>query len=369
LIVVISAIASPYIAPPVRAVKILVASFDPPAFPCARLRLLDPFALAPGVEVRQALEPRAEGPAFRMDLLAWADVIVTQRGFPQPSTRHLLEPILAAGKPVVYETDDCLPEVPDFLGKPHYREWGPELIAWVKRVDAVTVPTQALADYFAPHARRIHVLPNYLSSRTRPASLATARVPTAGNIDIGYAGNPGHRGDLALVAAPLGRVLERHPEVRVTFFGAAPDGFAPSARVRIVPPDFRYETFPARLAALGFDFALAPLVDNPFNRCVSNLKYLEYGALGIPGIFSRMPAYESVVEGRTGLLSAGDPESWELAIETLCADAALRERLATAAQRDVRAHWMLEPHAHLWPETYAALIAHARIEAASRKAP
>jgi hypothetical protein len=175
--------------------KVLIASFDPPAFPCARLRLLDPLELAPGVEVRHALETRNGAPAFRMDLLAWADVVVTQRGFPQPATRALLEPLLAAGKPVVYETDDCLPEVPDFLGKPHYREWGPDLIAWVKRVAAVTVPTAALAEYFAPHARHVHVLPNYLLSRTRPPGLAAPRVPDPTRIEIGYAGNPGHRTD------------------------------------------------------------------------------------------------------------------------------------------------------------------------------
>jgi glycosyltransferase involved in cell wall biosynthesis len=337
-------------------VKVLVASFDPPAFPCARLRLLDPLALVPGAQVRYALEARAEGPAFRMDLLPWADLIVTQRGFPQPSTRHLLEPIRAAGKPVVYETDDCLPEVPDFLGKPHYREWGPELLAWVERVDAVTVPTQALAEYFAPHARRIHVLPNYVTARTRPESLAQRPSKDRGYVEIGYAGNPGHRGDLALVASPLQRILERHRDVRVTFFGAVPDGFPASGRVRVVPADFRYDTFPARLAALGLDFALAPLVEHPFNRCVSHLKYLEYGSLAIPGIFSRTRAYEALRHEENALLCDPSPEAWEAAIERLCTDAALRERLAAAAHRDVREHGMLEPHAHLWRDTYTALL-------------
>lgn len=336
--------------------KVLVASFDPPAFPCARLRLLDPLALTPGVEVRQALEMRDQGPTFRMDLLAWADIVVTQRGFPQPGTRHLLQPILDAGKPVLYETDDCLPEVPEFLGKPHYREWGPDILAWAKSVHTVTVPTEALAEYFKPHARRIHVLPNYVCSRTRPESLAQRRPADPGRIEIGYAGNPGHRGDLALVAGPLARILERRPEARVTFFGAAPDGMAASDRVRIVPADFRYETFPARLAALGFDFALAPLVEHPFNECVSNLKYLEYGALGIPGIFSRTRAYTTVRDGETGLLADAAPESWERAIEALCADAALRARIGEAAHRDVRSRWMLEPHAHRWRDVYAHLI-------------
>lgn len=333
--------------------NVLIASFDSPLFPSARLRLLDPLSLAPDVSVRWGLEEGAGGARFRMDYAAWADVIVTQRGFPRPDTRPLLDALRAAGKPIVYETDDCLPEVPEFLGKPHYRQWGPALLEWVKRVDVVTVPTQPLADYFAPHARRIVILPNYLDARTRPPALAARQAARADRIEVGYAGNPGHRGDLALVAAPLRRLLERRPEVRITFFGALPDGFAASDRVRVVPADFRYEAFPRRLAELGFDFGLAPLVEHPFNRCVSNLKYLEYGALGIPGVFSRAPAYDSVRHGETGLLC--EDGAWDDALEAMCADAGLRERLGRAAQQDVRTHWMLEPHAARWPRLYESL--------------
>jgi glycosyltransferase involved in cell wall biosynthesis len=245
--------------------------------------------------------------------------------------------------------------VPDFLGKPHYRAWGPAILDWARRVDAVTVPTQALADYFAPHARRVAVLPNYVTARTRPAAIVSRRPPDPARIEVGYAGNPGHRGDLALVAGPLARLLARRPEVRITFFGAVPDGFPASERVRIVPADFRYDQFPRRLSELGFDFGLAPLVDHPFNHCVSNLKYLEYGALGIPAIFSRTRAYGTVRHGETGLLCEDAPEAWEAALEAMCGDAALRERLGRAAHDDVRAHWMLEPNAHRWPQLYETL--------------
>lgn len=334
---------------------LLIAAFDPPTAPCGRLRILDPFSAAGGHVVRYAMQQQGEDTVFRMDQLDWADVIVTQRGFPQPRTRHLLDAIAAAGKPVVYETDDCLPEVPDFLGKPHYREWGPDILGWAARVDAVTVPTAALAEYFAPHARRVHVLPNYVTARTRPPTLR----PVAGGpgrIEIGFAGNAGHRGDIAMVAPALQRVLERRPEVRLTFFGVAPQGFAPGERVRVIAPDWHYDEFPARLASLGLDIGIAPLIDIPFNRCVSHLKYLEYGALGIPGVFSRVRAFETVRDGETGLLCDASAEAWDAAIERLCADAALRRRIGDAARADVRAHWMLEPHAHLWAQAYHDIL-------------
>ena len=336
-------------------IRVLIASFDHPALPCARIRLLDPLACCRGVEVRWAVEAQPGGTAFRSDLLEWADLVVTQRGFPRPETRGLLDAIRASRKPVVYEIDDCLPEVPEFVGKPHYREWGPAMLEWAGRVDAVTVPTQPLADYFAPHARRVHVLPNYITGRTRPSSLVSA-AGAEGRIEIGYVGNPDHRRDLRLVADALLRALQRRPQVRVTFVGTSPEGFPPHERVSFVRPDYQYDSFPARLAAFGFDFALAPLLDSPFNRCRSHVKYLEYGVLGIPGIFSRCPAYESVRDGVTGVLCDDRPQAWDEAIELFCRDVGLRRRIGEAARLDVRERWMLEPRAHLWPETYSALV-------------
>ena len=49
--------------------------------------------------------------------------------------------------------------------------------------------------------------------------------------------------------------------------------------------------YPEKLASLGLDLALAPLEDNLFNRCKSNLKFLEYGACGYPVIASDIECY------------------------------------------------------------------------------
>jgi hypothetical protein len=47
---------------------------------------------------------------------------------------------------------------------------------------------------------------------------------------------------------------------------------------------------------ITWDFGIAPLVENSFNRGKSALKFLEYAALGIPGIFSNVGEYGDVVE-------------------------------------------------------------------------
>lgn len=40
--------------------------------------------------------------------------------------------------------------------------------------------------------------------------------------------------------------------------------------------------YPREIQLRQIDLLLAPLIDNEFNRCKSNIKFLEFGALGIP---------------------------------------------------------------------------------------
>ncbi|MEI2421731.1 hypothetical protein V6O07_15755, partial [Arthrospira platensis SPKY2] len=44
------------------------------------------------------------------------------------------------------------------------------------------------------------------------------------------------------------------------------------------------------------DIFIAPLEDNLFNRCKSGLKFLEYSALGVPGVYSHLEPYQDLVQ-------------------------------------------------------------------------
>jgi len=50
-------------------------------------------------------------------------------------------------------------------------------------------------------------------------------------------------------------------------------------------------SYPAKLASLNLDLALAPLEQHIFNDCKSNLRLLEYGACGYPVICTETEAY------------------------------------------------------------------------------
>ena len=75
-------------------------------------------------------------------------------------------------------------------------------------------------------------------------------------------------------------------------------------------------------------WGVAPLLDTPFNRSKSALKFLEYSSLGLASICSDVPVYrEAVRPGETGLLVPNDPASWRDALDRAIGDEALWNRL------------------------------------------
>ena len=83
-----------------------------------------------------------------------------------------------------------------------------------------------------------------------------------------------------------------------------------------------------------WDFALAPLCNEPLNHSKSALKFFEYAGLGLPGIFSRVGEYAQVIQDyETGLLiDPGASEAWEDAIVEMAWFTALRKKLTRGAE-------------------------------------
>ena len=51
-------------------------------------------------------------------------------------------------------------------------------------------------------------------------------------------------------------------------------------------------SFPSILKELHADFGVAPLLNNSFNRCKSNIKYLDYASADIVAITSKLSPYK-----------------------------------------------------------------------------
>jgi glycosyltransferase involved in cell wall biosynthesis len=92
-----------------------------------------------------------------------------------------------------------------------------------------------------------------------------------------------------------------------------------------------FEYYPATLRYLNFDIGIAPVTDSHFNQSKSNIKWLEYSALGVPSVCSKVYPYATSIEhGVTGFLASNDDE-WYRALKSLVESAELRQQIGRAA--------------------------------------
>src|SRR5690606_16932600 len=135
--------------------------------------------------------------------------------------------------------------------------------------------------------------------------------PFAGDkLTLGYMGTLTHDADLCLILPALDEVGRAAPHsLELQVIGGVGTGATwsllkdlPFPVRRIDPPTGEYPHFMHWFTgSIHWDVALAPLLDTPFNRCKSDVKFLDYSALGTAGIYSRDSIYaEHVIHGFSG---------------------------------------------------------------------
>ena len=290
-----------------------------------------------------------------------ADLVIVQRDFPRfdGAWEAVAARARAEDKPVVYELDDLLLELPP--GHAMERAYSDVLFSVLRAVleaDAVVASTPALAAYLEPFNPQVQVLPNCLDDRLWPLAAPAGSVDPAAPVVIGYMGGQTHLPDLLEITPSLLRVLDRYGgRVRLQFWGGQPPP-ALLARANVTWTELNllnYAEFAGYFARQTCDIAVAPLRDNLFNRCKSSIKFLEYSALGVPGIYSRLEPYGMIIKPNSNGLLASSPEEWEQALGSLIESADLRRSLAEGAQATLRQGWLLSSQAPHWLNRYQQL--------------
>ena len=299
-----------------------------------------------------------QGDRVTPELVSEADVVVIQRDFPR--FRNAYAQVIARarteGKPVVYEIDDLLLEMPeDHSTRRDYHGYLLAMLQAIVEADVVTASCPALADYLRMFNPDTRVLPNYLDDQTW-----NFRTPDENHIDdfpvvIGYMGGETHQADLEYVCPALQNILQRFEgKVKLRFFGGKPPELllaSPLVEWIAFNRD-HYADFSQFFMQQVCDIFIAPLRDNLFNRCKSVIKYLEYSVHGIPGIYSHIPAYESIVEPGVNGLIATTMGEWETSLVELIEKPALRRQMGKKAQETVRRKWLLSQHCQEWFDVY-----------------
>lgn len=292
------------------------------------------------------------------------DVLVINRTWtPWINLQRAEDTLLQArrdGCRVIYGIDDNIIDVNGF--NLYERQFTEEQTVCVRlfarEADLVTTSTPALRARLLPLNSNIVVIPNSLDERLFPSTLTPAR-PPAETVTLGYMGTPSHERDLYLILEPLRAFLrQRKGKVRLELVGVAPRDSLASALAglpyRILQPDCTVE-YPMFVdwmrRTLRWDIGLAPLEDNVFARCKSDIKFLDYSLLGIPGIFSRVEAYRHTVQHlTTGFLADPTPGAWREGLTTLVDDGDNRETMRRNAFEYVQKYRVLEQTAHRWAD-------------------
>jgi glycosyltransferase involved in cell wall biosynthesis len=292
---------------------------------------------------------------FSEDVIGSADVVVIQRFFLNAPFSHAVVPAIArTGAAVIFEIDDLLFSLPD--GHPATGSTAdalPNLDAGIRLAQVVTATNETLArELLRRGARQVVVIPNAIDPVVWPAVDPAERAGTNdGRVVIACTGSNTHGPDLRLVLPALREVLVRHPgRVELRFWGCVPDEMRRLPGVTTEATYIsRYPEYAAALSTSEIDLAVVPLADNAFNRAKSYIKWLEYGAAGIPAICSRIRPYAEVIrDGEDGYLAGADPNEWISRIESLIEDRAALRRVAAAAYRRVRSEFTVERQAALW---------------------
>jgi hypothetical protein len=263
------------------------------------------------------------------------DVILLQCRYGDSAARELTQIKTYSNARRIFELDDYVISAPKKNSHTRNKATNIEEIVRtsISLCDRVVVTTDALADALSSMHQDIRVVPNMLAPHLWNGLVSKRE--TSGKPRVGWGGGTSHTGDLEIIADV---VRELANEVDWVFFGMCPEGLLPY--VHEFHSAVGLNEYPAKLASLDLDLALAPLEHHIFNDCKSNLRLLEYGACGYPVICSDTKAYKGQLPCTR--LPSNSTEHWIEAIRMHLADPVASYRMGDELREAVRRDCMLQ---------------------------
>lgn len=273
-----------------------------------------------------------------------ADLLVLSR-LCNPRLSWLPDYFAAKEQRYVYFLDDNLFELTDkqdvsnaaYYGHPAVRS---TLLKFLRGAALIWVMSPALRNYLRDELLLENVC--FLPAPVDMALFAQTDEVVAtqpGAIRVGYPTS--RRLNVAdLLVDLVNRAEERYGDsVQFEFVGWCPDKLLGRPNVCSFPHMPDYGAFARFVVSRGWTAALAPVSDSLFENCKTSVKYREYAAARVAGIYSNTPLYRHEVrDGYSGLLVSNDPDAWIAAVNRLLVDHALRRGIVDNAYQDVRSH-------------------------------
>lgn len=272
------------------------------------------------------------------------------------------------GVKIVFDIDDSLWHIkndnPAF--KVYYK--GSEAIrnfeAICNEVDVMTCTNKYLKNVILnktyKQADDVKIIPNYIDLKTYSH---VSPFKDTGQILLTHYGSTTHFIDLNDEEFNKGidKLLSEYPNVNIRFVGA----FIPKYKMRW---GRRYENayghediyswikdkFPQYMDET--DIMIVPLLDDIYNRCKSDIKFLEASSAKKPGVYQKIRQYEEVIEnGKNGFLASTSDE-WYNSLKTLIDDVKLRKQMGEEAYNTIVSKHTIQAHVKEYADLFKKVL-------------
>lgn len=318
--------------------------------------------------------PRKDTTKVRNELMS-SDVIVFHRADKVEHHRVGME-LKRLGKKIVFDNDDTFQlekghpfyELDGFGDKQNLEFTNNIINNFILNSDLVTCSTEFLKKEYEKINPNVVVLKNYVN----PDDWPKPKRNETDKVRIGIVGSSAYSLDHEIID-PILEKLSNRDDIQLVLFGLH------SRQKRIDNPKVseiykkEYEFFDAiniehfpwvpmhkyfeTLNNLRLDILLIPRADTYFNKCKSNVKFLEAAMCEVPVITNSFPdgPYEKDINGKNGIL-VKDSKDWDKQIERLIKNKDLRRKMGSAAKKYVLKNYDINKHYEEWRNAYSNLL-------------
>nr|WP_249325095.1 glycosyltransferase [Halomonas boliviensis] len=217
-------------------------------------------------------------------------------------------------------------------------------------VDEVVASSEQLARVFFSEHDNVQVLTPPLIAPLPSLQHFNLLPSASARWKIGFYGTRAHLADLMHIAPAIQGMQSQRvdTQVEVMLGSYTPESLISLPRLN-APCPLAWEAFKVYQRAHHCHIGLAPLLDTPFNRGKSFIKFFDITAMGGVGIYSnRYPYTEIVHHGKNGLLVNDAPGEWRSALEHLLENPVAAANMAKQAAVDAKRIGNVEATVQFW---------------------
>lgn len=178
----------------------------------------------------------------------------------------------------------------------------------------------------------VFVVPNMISNDYIETN------PRNKTIKIGWAGGFSHFDDLHQtgVLKAIKRLMHEYPNLHFVSVGMPIQPWQlPDGRYTVKAGGLIHGWLTKIYPKLKFDIFIAPIIDNPFNRCKSDIKWQEATRMGALFVGSKVQPYLDVKHNENGLLADNTVDGWYAQLMKAITSGEDRKNMVTQARKDL----------------------------------